>query len=256
MAVPAGYGSFGQVVETLPPRFTYVPGSLPDSRVQVTGRVITFTLAGEGRFTYTATAPAAEGSYVFSGVLRNSQGEQVPVGGALRIVVEAAPPGVSASRSFSPASVAPGGEVVVTINAASYGVGGAVTETLPEGFTYVFSSLPDSQVSVTGQQVNFTLQGDTSFTYTVTAPSVEGSYAFSGTLRDDDEGNDHDVGGEDTVTVSSRDPLLAQYDTNKDGMIDKPEVIAAFRAYVADPSDKTEMIAIFRQYVADTAGSQ
>ena len=82
-----------------------------------------------------------------------------------------------------------------------------------------------------------------------------GSYAFSGTLRDD-EGNDHDVGGEDTVTVSSRDPLVAWYDTNKDGMIDKPEVIAAFRAYVADPSDKTEMIAIFRQYVADTAGSQ
>ena len=174
VAVPAGYGSSGQVVETLPPRFTYVSGSLPDSRVQVTGRVITFTLAGEGRFTYTATAPGAGGSYVFSGVLRNSQGEQVPVGGAFRIVVEAAPPGVSASRSFSPASVAPGGEVVVTINAASYGVGGAVTETLPEGFTYVFSSLPDSQDSVTGQQVSFTLQGDTSFTYTVTAPSVEG----------------------------------------------------------------------------------
>ena len=45
-------------------------------------------------------------------------------------------------------------------------------------------------------------------------------------------------------------------DTNADGMIDKSEVIAAFRAYVADPSDKTEMIAIFRQYVADSAGSQ
>ena len=255
VAVPAGYGSSGQVVETLPPRFTYVSGSLSDSRVQITGRVITFTLAGEGRFTYTATAPGAGGSYVFSGVLRNSQGEQVPVGGAFRIVVEAAPPGVSASRSFSPASVAPGGEVVVTINAASYGVGGAVTETLPEGFTYVSSSLPDSQVSVTGQQVSFTLQGDTSFTYTVTAPSVEGSYAFSGTLGDD-KGNDHDVGADATLTVSSRDPLVAQYDTNKDGMIDKPEVIAAFRAYVADPSDKTEMIAIFRQYVADTAGSQ
>ena len=45
-------------------------------------------------------------------------------------------------------------------------------------------------------------------------------------------------------------------DTNNDGMIDKPEVIAAYRAYVADPSDKTEMIAIFQQYVRDTASSQ
>ena len=45
-------------------------------------------------------------------------------------------------------------------------------------------------------------------------------------------------------------------DTNNDGMIDKPEVIAAYRAYVADPSDKTEMIAIFQQYVRDAAGSQ
>ena len=45
-------------------------------------------------------------------------------------------------------------------------------------------------------------------------------------------------------------------DTNNDGMIDKPEVIAAYRAYVADPSDKTEMIAIFQQYVRAAAGSQ
>ena len=41
-------------------------------------------------------------------------------------------------------------------------------------FTYVSSSLPDSQVSVTGREVRFTLLGDTSFTYTVTASSVEG----------------------------------------------------------------------------------
>ena len=157
--------------------------SLPDGAVTVEGREVSFVLFGETDFTYTVTASSTAGSYSFSGILTNSNGEEVPVGGASRITVEAAPPGVSASRSFSPASVAPGGEVVVTINAANYGVGGAVTETLPEGFTYVSSSLPDSQVSVTGQQVRFTLQGDTSLTYTVTAPSVEGSYAFSGTLR-------------------------------------------------------------------------
>ena len=132
---------------------------------------------------------------------------------------------------------------MVTINAASYGVGGAVTETLPEGFTYVSSSLPDSQVSVTGQQVRFTLQGDTSFTYTVTAPSVAGSYAFSGTLRDD-EGNDHDVGGDATVTVSSRDPLVARYDANNNGVIDLEEVFRAIDDYF-DYDDRLTLAEVY-----------
>ena len=43
-----------------------------------------------------------------------------------------------------------------------------------------------TQVTVTDQQVRFTLQGDTSFMYTVTASSMPGSYQFSGMLRDFD----------------------------------------------------------------------
>ena len=43
-------------------------------------------------------------------------------------------------------------------------------------------------------------------------------------------------------------------DANNDGMVDKGEMIEAFRAYVADPVSKTQIIAIFRQYVADSAG--
>ena len=38
-------------------------------------------------------------------------------------------------------SVAPGGQVVVTITAAGYGSLGEVTETLPAEFSYVSSSL-------------------------------------------------------------------------------------------------------------------
>ena len=94
--------------------------------------------------------------------------------------------GPSATRSFSPTSVAPGGEVEVTVTAANYGLGGAVTETLPAGFSYVSSSLSDDQVQVTGQDVRFTLLGETSFTYTVTASSQAGSYSFSGVLRNFD----------------------------------------------------------------------
>ena len=112
----------------------------------------------------------------------------------------------SAARSFSPATVAPGGRVTVTITAANYGLAGGVTETLPAGFSYVSSTHASNQVihPVEGnsQMVRFTLQGETSLTYTVTASSVEGSYTFSGTLRGSDR-NDHTVGGASMVTVSS-----------------------------------------------------
>ena len=75
-----------------------------------------------------------------------------------------------------------------------------------------------------------------------------------------------DAGATDTITVTITvtdvdepvepvEPVIPG-DTNNDGMIDKGEVIAAFRAYVDDPSDKSEIIAIFRQYVADSVGSQ
>ena len=71
--------------------------------------------------------------------------------------------GANASRSFDPMSVAPGGQVVVTIMAADYGSLGAVTETLPAGFSYVSSSLTDAGevTEVDARTVRFTLQGRT-----------------------------------------------------------------------------------------------
>ena len=90
--------------------------------------------------------------------------------------------------------------MTVTITVANYGQAGGVTETLPNGFTYVSSNLPDSQVAVTDQNVRFTLQGDTSFRYTVTASRTTGSHAFSGMLRDEDR-VDTQVGGASSVRV-------------------------------------------------------
>ena len=113
----------------------------------------------------------------------------------------------SATRSFSPSTVVPGGEVMVTIAVADNGGSGGVTETLPEGFAYVEGSaapLDDFQVVVTGQNVRFTLQGERSFTYTVTASSTEGSYPFEGSLRDSDR-MDSLVGGATEVTVAADD---------------------------------------------------
>ena len=177
----------------------------------------------------------------------------------------APPPSVAAqaspsvTRSFSPQEVEPGGQVVVTINAANYGVGSAVTETLPAGFTYVSSTLPDDQTGVTGQEVRFTLVGDTSFTYTVTASSVGGSYTFSGTLRDSDR-NDHAVGGDTTVTVSSGEPLVARYDNNNNGTIERSEVIAAISDYLFGEGDdaitRADVIKLIHLYLFAPAAAQ
>ena len=197
----ADYGQAGGVTETLPSGFSYVSSSLRASQVYESGQNVRFTLQEDASFTYTVTASSTPGPYDFSGTLRDFELDNYPVGGATTVTVE----GPSATRSFSSTSVARGGRVVVSIRAANYGQAGGVTETLPSGFSYVSSSLRASQVDERGQNVRFTLQGDTSFTYTVTASSTPGPYDFSGTLRDFDK-TDHTVGGPSSVQVRRPSP--------------------------------------------------
>ena len=204
-----GYGSLGAVTETLPAGFSYVSSSLTDEGevTEVDDRAIRFTLQGADKsFTYTVTASETAGPHDFSGILRDADREDSAVGGDSQVTVEAAAePNTSASRSFSTASVAPGGQVVVTITATGYGSLGAVTETLPAGFSYVSSSLTDEGevTEVDDRTIRFTLQGaDKSFTYTVTASETAGLHDFSGILRDADR-EDSAVGGDSQVTVEA-----------------------------------------------------
>ena len=196
----ADYGQAGGVTETLPAGFTYVSSSLPGSQVtELSGNQVRFTLQGDTSFTYTVMASTMAGAQTFSGILRDFDKNDHTVGGDTEVTVQP-PPEATARRSFRPTTVAPGGTVTVTITVANYGRAGGVTETLPAGFVYVSSSLDPSQVVVTGQDVRFTLQGDDSFTYVVTASRSTGSHSFSGTLRDFDK-DDHSVGGATSVRV-------------------------------------------------------
>ncbi len=106
----------------------------------------------------------------------------------------------SAVRSFSAPSVLPGDRLEVTIAASDYGTFGQVVETLPEGFVYVGSDLPEAFVVSEGRTVTFILLGEEQLTYTVTAPNVEGSYAFSGIMQDEDR-VEEPVGGDSSVRV-------------------------------------------------------
>ena len=157
-----------------------------------------------------------------------------------------------AIRSFSPPSVAPAGEVVVMITASGYGRFGAVTETLPPGFSYVSSSLEDSGVTDVGREVRFSLFGQTAFTYTVTASSAAGTYSFSGVLRNSDR-EDVPVGGALAIAVAAGDPLIVRYDANGNGMIEKNEVIAAINDYLFGEGDeaisKSDVIKLINLYL-------
>ena len=192
------YGQAGGVTETLPEGFSYVTSSLDAGQVTINGQEVRFTLQGDASFTYTIVASSTQGSYEFSGKLRDFDRMDHTIGGETTVTA-----GPYATRSFAPTSVTPGGRVVVTITANNYGQAGGVTETLPEGFTYVSSSLGSGQVTASGQEIRFTLQGDESFTYRVTASRTIGSHSFSGVLRDFDR-MDYAVGG--TTSVSVRTP--------------------------------------------------
>ena len=145
--------------------------------------------------------------------------------GALGVMPTAAQQaGVSASRSFERETVAADAQdrrVEVTI-VVSGPVGFAdVVETLPDGFSYVdepVSSDSTIRVGQDGQDVTFTFNGATSFTYAVTAPSAEGPHDFSGklTLLSDPEVR-HTVGGVARVTVGTSRPTTGEGSTSGGG---------------------------------------
>ena len=110
----------------------------------------------------------------------------------------------TATRSFDMPSVAPGGQVTVTVAATGYGGFGALIETLPAGFSFVSSSTHPGAVEA-GQEVSFVLFGDSAVTYTVSAPTAEGTYRFRGELRDEGR-TSHEVGGASEITVGAATP--------------------------------------------------
>ncbi len=93
----------------------------------------------------------------------------------------------SSAERFLPASVDAGEEFQITINLADYGAAGQVLEKLPEGFTFVSSSLPDRAVTVNENKLSFLLMGEESFTYTLKAPEEGGKYNFVGLLKNIDK---------------------------------------------------------------------
>ena len=112
----------------------------------------------------------------------------------------------SAIRAIAPATVMPGGEVVITITTSGFSSGG-VLETLPQGFSYKQGSfVPDgTNILVSGQEFSFIISTGTEFSYTVIASDTPDDYTFDGVLRYLDTSNvrhEATVGGDTQVTVA------------------------------------------------------
>jgi hypothetical protein len=199
----SGLGGFGQVRETLPEGFSFT-GS--DESAVVDGQTVSFTvLNSEATFSYTVTAPAATGTYEFSGSVLDSDKEAEDTGGDSSI--EVTDPPLVAERSISRSSVSSGEQITVSIDASGFGAAASVAENVPAGLTYTFSSLSSAAVNVGEGSIRFTLLGEDSFSYTLTAGDP-GDYTISGTITDLDRVS-LDITGDDSVTVSAAVPAMA-----------------------------------------------
>ncbi len=198
----SGLGTFGSVTETLPAGFTYVSTTFADGAT-TSGQDVNFVIFGDdATFSYTVTASDTAGSYSFSGTTRDGNRNELAVGGASSVTVEAAATGHSATRSLSSPTVDAGAPLTVTIAASGLGSFGSVEETLPSGFTYLSTTHGDG-ATTSGQKVTFVVFGDdATFSYTVTASSAPGSYSITGAVKND-QAESAAVGGSSSVTVAS-----------------------------------------------------
>ena len=126
----------------------------------------------------------------------------------------------SATRSFVSTDVAAGSDLEVTITVRDFGNAASVVETLPQGFTYKSSSLPENRVKVdpaNTRNITFAVVLEDSpytFTYTVTAAGQAGAYDFSGTVatplgrrsRPQDHRRRHPGGGHGTTPATLATP--------------------------------------------------
>ncbi len=199
----SGYGAAGALIETLPAGFSFVSSTHSDATAN--GQEVSFTLLGDSSVTYTVRASQTAGRHAFSGQVRGigTPPPTATVGGATDVTVTAPVGGPTARRSFSPAWAPPGGQVTVTVTVSGYGAAGALIETLPAGFSFVSSTHSDAMPN--GQQVSFTLFGETSVTYTVEAPQTTGTRAFSGEVRDLEQ-NSRTVSGTSRLSVGAPPP--------------------------------------------------
>ena len=105
----ANVGAGGRVEERLPASFAYLGSTLGRSRARRLGGTVIFSLRGEAGFTYAVAVPVTPGTYVFSGVVRDSDRNEESVAGesAVRVGPPPTPLPAPTATPISTATLAP-----------------------------------------------------------------------------------------------------------------------------------------------------
>ena len=220
-------------------KYVYVDGS-PHAMTKISG-----DYTPGATFQYSTTLSAGNHNFYF--YFDDGQGDtaRLPASGAYSGPSVSGVGAATATRDL-PATVEPGANFDVTIEASGCGSIGQVRETLPAGFTYVSCSNPDIAAEVKDSEVWFSFFGDTAtFTYIISAPVAEDTYTFTGVMLDEDK-NMFAVGGDTELTVGWN-PWA--YDEDKDGIIQKSEAIQAIQDYFSGKITKAQAIEVVTLYL-------
>ena len=178
-----------------------------DGMIDANWTMVEDVWTGSGGLEYVLTGLTADIQYDIqlraAGVTENGHWSATTVG---------TPATWGATRSYSRVDVGPGSGVVVTVTASGYGASGRIVEALPSGFSHVSSSLPETSVMVTSQEVTFALTGNQAFTYMVTSSNTEGPYSFSGVVVNAEE-VEQPVAGISGITVRTGPSVYASRST-------------------------------------------
>jgi hypothetical protein len=109
------------------------------------------------------------------------------------------------TRSLSSEAVSPGGSLVVTLSVDVSGASDyyAIDEVYPSGWEVTDAGSGSTKHTGHWKYVVIENAENTQFTYTLKAPSGEGSYSFSGEYMFGGQGSSSPITGQSSVVVSS-----------------------------------------------------
>ena len=252
------YGSGKSAMETTESPVSLFAIDGPTSRSYMengTDAVATYTATGVAATTWTLEGDDAGDFTIPGGMLRfmSSPNHEMPMDADTNnvyMVTVKASDGTNMDTRAVTVTVTNEDEAgTVTLMPASPMVDTAVTATLTDADGTTTSESWDWLISGTENGIYAEIPGATTAMYTPTAEDAT-KYIKARAMYDDPEGANK-VADSDPAMVTVADPLLAEYDTNNNGTIDRSEAIAAIRGYLAGEAgfSRAEVIAVLRLYL-------
>jgi PKD repeat protein len=152
------------------------------------------------------------------------------------------------ARSISPSPILANDILNVTLTPSPASLfespGYQIVETIPSGF--VFEGSESGYVN-SGNVYTFIQMGSSPIIYTLTAPSTNGSYAISGTFKDELR-NTGTISGTTSIRIGLGGDVIVLYDTNSNGRIDRREAIRGVSDYFSGTISRQEAINLVMAY--------